>query len=121
MPASVSPYTRARSFFFQAEDGRRGTSVTGVQTCALPIFGGEEARLVAARAGPDLEHRVALVVGVLGEKELLERRVERGQPRLERGQLAARQLAQLGEIGRASCREGVEGVVSAMRTETVES
>jgi len=25
-------------FFFQAEDGIRGTSVTGVQTCALPIF-----------------------------------------------------------------------------------
>src|SRR5437764_827006 len=25
------------SFFFQAEDGIRATSVTGVQTCALPI------------------------------------------------------------------------------------
>src|SRR6266511_1623884 len=24
-------------FFFQAEDGRRGLHVTGVQTCALPI------------------------------------------------------------------------------------
>ena len=24
-------------FFFQAEDGMRDTSVTGVQTCALPI------------------------------------------------------------------------------------
>ena len=28
-------YTRI--FFFQAEDGIRATSVTGVQTCALPI------------------------------------------------------------------------------------
>ena len=27
-------------FFFQAEDGIRDTSVTGVQTCALPILGG---------------------------------------------------------------------------------
>src|SRR5262249_57612019 len=27
-----------RSFFFQAEDGIRDWSVTGVQTCALPIF-----------------------------------------------------------------------------------
>src|SRR5437762_13549468 len=27
-------------FFFQAEDGIRDTSVTGVQTCALPIWGG---------------------------------------------------------------------------------
>src|SRR6266487_4842961 len=29
-------------FFIQAEDGRRDGRVTGVQTCALPIFGGEE-------------------------------------------------------------------------------
>src|SRR5437763_3602048 len=28
-------------FFFQAEDGIRDTSVTGVQTCALPILAGE--------------------------------------------------------------------------------
>src|SRR2546422_6347748 len=27
------------SFFFQAEDGIRDVAVTGVQTCALPIFG----------------------------------------------------------------------------------
>src|SRR5437763_1344558 len=27
----------ALNFFFQAEDGIRDTSVTGVQTCALPI------------------------------------------------------------------------------------
>src|SRR5260221_1422729 len=27
-------------FFFQAEDGIRDHCVTGVQTCALPIFGG---------------------------------------------------------------------------------
>src|SRR5256885_11898454 len=28
-------------FFFQAEDGIRDYKVTGVQTCALPIYGGE--------------------------------------------------------------------------------
>src|SRR5256885_5878630 len=27
-------------FFFQAEDGIRDYKVTGVQTCALPIYGG---------------------------------------------------------------------------------
>src|SRR6266852_8482228 len=27
------------AFFFQAEDGIRDATVTGVQTCALPIFG----------------------------------------------------------------------------------
>src|SRR5260370_10760050 len=30
--------TRLFFFFFQAEDGIRDSSVTGVQTCALPIF-----------------------------------------------------------------------------------
>src|SRR5258706_10116955 len=29
---------RSRVFFFQAEDGIRDWSVTGVQTCALPIW-----------------------------------------------------------------------------------
>src|SRR5437762_14204300 len=37
-------------FFFQAEDGIRDTSVTGVQTCALPIC----FRQVVAGAGRDL-------------------------------------------------------------------
>src|SRR2546429_6248416 len=30
-------------FFFQAEDGIRDVAVTGVQTCALPISGGDTA------------------------------------------------------------------------------
>src|SRR5689334_25029844 len=33
---------RASSFFFQAEDGIRDGTVTGVQTCALPISRGGE-------------------------------------------------------------------------------
>src|SRR5215475_6791765 len=33
-------------FFFQAEDGIRDFHVTGVQTCALPIFGGLELELM---------------------------------------------------------------------------
>src|SRR4051795_13785059 len=31
-------YKRLSFFFFQAEDGIRDESVTGVQTCALPIW-----------------------------------------------------------------------------------
>src|SRR5690348_18486883 len=31
-----------RSFFFQAEDGIRDGRVTGVQTCALPIYPGDQ-------------------------------------------------------------------------------
>src|SRR5262249_59324760 len=41
-------------FFFQAEDGIRDWSVTGVQTCALPIFERPEDRLAVAD-----DHRAA--------------------------------------------------------------
>src|SRR5436189_1305293 len=37
-------------FFFQAEDGIRDTSVTGVQTCALPISGGTTTTATATMA-----------------------------------------------------------------------
>ena len=37
-------------FFFQAEDGIRYWSVTGVQTCALPIYIAEAAFKAVARA-----------------------------------------------------------------------
>src|SRR2546429_3269950 len=33
-------------FFFQAEDGIRDVAVTGVQTCALPIFSNRRMRLL---------------------------------------------------------------------------
>src|SRR5437879_9208758 len=38
MPAPCPSPTLLIMFFFQAEDGIRDTSVTGVQTCALPIY-----------------------------------------------------------------------------------
>src|SRR5437868_9884028 len=38
MSFSSTFYTLVLYFFFQAEDGIRGRNVTGVQTCALPIF-----------------------------------------------------------------------------------
>src|ERR1017187_10520654 len=41
------------SFFFQAEDGIRDTSVTGVQTCALPIWNIPE-RLHTVESAADL-------------------------------------------------------------------
>src|SRR3712207_6968821 len=42
-------------FFFQAEDGIRDIGVTGVQTCALPIFGPARGAL-----GVDLDRVVAV-------------------------------------------------------------
>src|SRR5437879_13737278 len=47
-------------FFFQAEDGIRGTSVTGVQTCALPICGVDGAFDASRRLGGG---RVIMPVG----------------------------------------------------------
>src|SRR5688572_31993757 len=40
-------------FFFQAEDGIRDLTVTGVQTCALPIFGGASDTSDAGRSVPE--------------------------------------------------------------------
>src|SRR5256886_7498169 len=44
-------YARSRFlfFFFQAEDGIRDLTVTGVQTCALPIWKGKSPRRGAER------------------------------------------------------------------------
>src|SRR5438034_2706830 len=59
-----SPAVRARGdefqqkfgqLFFQAEDGIRGHCVTGVQTCALPIFG-MVAAVVVDRLDPRVHH-----------------------------------------------------------------
>src|SRR5437762_4438899 len=44
-------------FFFQAEDGIRDTSVTGVQTCALPIYD-RIAPVDLARAGAGREQHL---------------------------------------------------------------
>src|SRR6266487_1264288 len=38
VPGRLMPMLAAFDFFFQAEDGIRDGRVTGVQTCALPIF-----------------------------------------------------------------------------------
>src|SRR5256886_8950694 len=38
LSSSPMPKLPCSSFFFQAEDGIRVLTVTGVQTCALPIF-----------------------------------------------------------------------------------
>src|SRR5436305_11536760 len=43
-------------FFFQAEDGIRGADVTGVQTCALPIF-----QQVSSSSGFERLQHVSLV------------------------------------------------------------
>src|SRR3712207_9048820 len=87
-------------FFFQAEDGIRDIGVTGVQTCALPIFGGhghEVAVRLPARDDVDVD-----VAGEAraGDLPLVDADVEAVGPG--------------GQIGRASCRERVEISVVAV-------
>src|SRR2546430_9577080 len=48
------------SVFFQAEDGIRDLTVTGVQTCALPIFGPSTTSVRAARRLRDPSRELSL-------------------------------------------------------------
>src|SRR5437867_13181086 len=90
-------------FFFQAEDGIRDRTVTGVQTCALPIFRFESGFEVwAYQFGPQKRR--------LGKTEFVVLFGPSG--------LVTRTL--LRQIGRASCRErgwvsGVGGAVEKRR------
>src|SRR5437762_12336950 len=91
-------------FFFQAEDGIRDTSVTGVQTCALPIYGRlrgrEQPRGVGIRMFCRRGDRFHLVdgFGQSGECSIGDRPTHRHLWSL------------FPKIGRASCRERVENV-----------
>src|SRR5207249_9007439 len=56
-------------FFFQAEDGIRDRNVTGVQTCALPIYSIENITLLRNVSRPGGQWRQALA----GAKPVCER------------------------------------------------
>src|SRR5688500_19117001 len=75
-------------FFFQAEDGIRNYKVTGVQTCALPIY------LRIQEVELALEHFV------LGDLPDLESTLADLEERI-----GGREVLLRVEIGRASCRE----------------
>src|SRR5438309_12083690 len=81
-------------FFFQAEDGIRDGTVTGVQTCAL------RSRTLDPAQEPHRTVPRAAATARAG------RRTRQGAPPARAGQ-AHRARARRGEIGRASCRERV--------------
>src|SRR2546427_12301699 len=103
-------------FFFQAEDGIRDLTVTGVQTCALPIFPSEtesfglaalEAMacgvpVIASAVGGLPEVVVNGETGYLAPPGAVDEMTERALAILRDGALHGRL-----EIGRASCRERV--------------
>src|SRR2546430_8025229 len=86
-------------FFFQAEDGIRDLTVTGVQTCALPI----SLRAWLMRHGElPLRRTVEILRGVLGAlAHAHAASAAHGDLKPENVLLADE------EIGRASCRERV--------------
>src|SRR2546430_6876309 len=87
-------------FFFQAEDGIRDLTVTGVQTCALPIYSAIE-----------IDGSNDSFVGVgkkrhrASDKSILRR--GRKQHELLEAKLSSMFCKRRSEIGRASCRERV--------------
>src|SRR2546430_11317674 len=87
-------------FFFQAEDGIRDLTVTGVQTCALPISDDAPGPRRGRRARSLAEGSVALQELLRSGPGLLALRARQDDDRrLDQGPLQ--------EIGRASCRERV--------------
>src|SRR5437764_7680575 len=92
---------RSVFFFFQAEDGIRDTSVTGVQTCALPISLVEK---IAALFKGKNAHVSTVAIGSTYERPVLQGLAAALGGTFTHVEGAADVHA---EIGRASCRERV--------------
>src|SRR5689334_24035335 len=100
-------------FFFQAEDGIRDGTVTGVQTCALPIsrriahslkgasanLGADSLAETAAKAEAAIESKQAVAPALEELSQSLNATIA--------AILAAVPAESPAEIGRASCRERV--------------
>src|SRR5688500_19497601 len=95
-------------FFFQAEDGIRDYKVTGVQTCALPIFD-----QIVSNDFPELplDPNTGREFGY--RPDGFPTPVKFGTPRDFETKLGQPLFWSAGEIGRASCRERVQSRVAA--------
>src|SRR5437868_12483611 len=100
-------HTITHVLFFQAEDGIRVRNVTGVQTCALPIWGEGVGEQVTAhrKSGrqlrrPDDARNGNFSAPGAGRQNRCAA-VQRLSPAFDRNRLR-------GEIGRASCRESAD-------------
>src|SRR5690606_41197364 len=104
-------------FFFQAEDGIRDFHVTGVQTCALPIYA---VYVVYDDEGGGWAGRFIWLLDVIGHSRShflnggLQAWMSEGRELSQASPAAA--TGQI-KIGRASCREGRERPVERGRAE----
>src|SRR5437868_12347273 len=89
-------------FFFQAEDGIRDRNVTGVQTCALPIF-----RVCGAEDTRPRQKQVSRVRYPPAKRARSKFRNQRRQQRPFRFS-DRKPTVKSQKIGRASCRERVK-------------
>src|SRR5437762_7105868 len=64
-------------FFFQAEDGIRDTSVTGVQTCALPIYCWQPSGVVVPRSTHGIDYAARLPAMSQHHRKLIAHSVRR--------------------------------------------
>src|SRR5436189_903926 len=100
-------------FFFQAEDGIRDTSVTGVQTCALPILYDAVVEAVPMAAGGRNQKKAVVIISD-GNDTASRAGVHEVRQLIRNSEVLVYAI----EIGRASCRERVEisGVAGAVKT-----
>src|SRR5205809_8027964 len=87
-------------FFFQAEDGIRDVAVTGVQTCALPIWKNRPSFPLATTDGSSWSSGAGTVAARVASTEASEARKS--------------SRYSVVKIGRASCRERVYNSVVAV-------
>src|SRR5207245_8416419 len=106
---------------FQAEDGIRDATVTGVQTCALPIFNQQNVNGIRTQSSYFLVDGAENHDSGANSNGIVDPNVDAiAELKMETSSYAAEFGGRAGaEIGRASCRERVErrGGVGAVRRE----
>src|SRR5256886_6021803 len=100
-PSSTRPERNSFIFFFQAEDGIRDLTVTGVQTCALPIFASQT---LTTKDVTEPLFVVAVLASSLGVGLVLS---GAAAYMMSRRFGLLNQVPLPSQIGRASCRERV--------------
>src|SRR5438552_5820466 len=94
-------------FFFQAEDGIRDVLVTGVQTCALPIWACLSTMSTGRSRHSWADTSSTISTGSGGNGRFISKRKAKTAPRPKTSDSSTFATAKVRKIGRASCRERV--------------